>query len=144
MSYLLDTCVLSEFARLSPEPRVIDWLEQAEEGTLFISAIVLGELARGVSRLPESSRKRSLGAWLYTDLVERFAQRVLPVSANVALKWGELSGVVARSGQQISMADGLIGATGIVHSLVVVTRNVDHLTPTGAVIFNPWMDQAQP
>lgn len=141
MSYLLDTCVLSEFTRRDPEPRVIDWLEQEAEDTLFISTIVLGELARGVSRLPEGSKKRRLGAWLYTDLVERFAQRVLPVSTDVALKWGELSAIAARSGQQIGMADGLIGVTGIVHSLVVVTRNVDHLTPTGAIVFNPWTDQ---
>ena len=141
MSYLLDTCVISEFARRDPEPKVLQWLATQGEETLFTSAVVLGELAKGVARLPEGAQRRRLGAWLYTDMVERFAQRLLPVSVEVALKWGDMSGAAARSGQQISMADGLIGATGIVHSLVVVTRNVDDLSRTGAIVFNPWTDQ---
>lgn len=143
MSYLLDTCVLSEFVKRDPEPRVVDWIGHESEDGLYISTVVLGELARGVEHLSEGSEKRRLGAWLYSDLVERFAQRVLPVSTNVALKWGELSGAAACTGRQIGMADELIGATGIVHSLVIVTRNVDHLGPTGAMVFNPWTDQAQ-
>ena len=140
MSYLLDTCVLSEFARPEPESRVVRWLEKQDEDTLFASAITFGELARGVSRLPDGSKRRRLSAWLYTDLPERFSRRLLPISAEVALKWGEVSGSALRSGHQIGMADGLIGATGIVHSLVVVTRNVHHLSPTGAVVFDPWTD----
>jgi predicted nucleic acid-binding protein len=140
VSYLLDTCVISEFAKPDPEPKVLQWLDEQAEDTLFTSTIVLEELARGVSRLPEGSRRRRLNAWLYSDLVERFSRRLLMVSAEVALKWGETSGAAMRAGVQISMADGLIGATGIVHSLVVVTRNVDDLSPTGAVVFNPWTD----
>ena len=141
MSYLLDTCVISEITRREPEPTVIHWLESQSEDALFTSTIVLGELARGVSRLPEGPKKRRLTAWMYSDFVERFAQRMLPVSTDVALKWGEVSGTAERLGQQIGMADGLICATGIVHSLVVVTRNVDHLSHAGAVVFNPWTDQ---
>ena len=140
MSYLLDTCVLSEFARPSPAARLVDWLEAQPEETLHTSAIVLGELARGVARLEDGSKKRRLGAWLHGDLRARFGDRVLGVSAEVALKWGELSGAAARRGVTVSMADGLIGATAIIHGLTVVTRNVEDLAATGARVLSPWED----
>ena len=140
MSYLLDTCVLSEFARPSPARGLVDWIDGQPEEELFTSAVVLGELARGVALLEDGSKKRRLGAWLHSDLRARFRGRVLEVSAEVALKWGELSGGAARRGVTVSMADGLIGATAIVHSMTVVTRNVGDLGATGALVFSPWED----
>ncbi|MBU0679192.1 MAG: type II toxin-antitoxin system VapC family toxin [Verrucomicrobia bacterium] len=140
MSYLIDTCVLSECTRKKPNPEVIAWLEQQEENSLYISVIVLGEIVRGVAKLKDSAKKRSIRAWLYTDLVNRFRGRVLPIDEVVALEWGRLSGKASARGIQISMADGLIGATALVHGLNIATRNVSDLSPTGAAVFNPWTD----
>ena len=140
MSYLLDTCALSEFARPSPAKALVDWLEAQPEEELFTSVIVLGELARGVALLEDGVKKRRLGAWLHNDLRARFGARALGVSAEVAQKWGELSGTAARRGVTVSMADGLIGATAIAHSMTVVTRNVDDLAATGARVLSPWED----
>ena len=142
MSYLLDTCVISEFARPAPSPGIVRWLDAQAEDQLYLSVVTLGEIARGVARLPDSRRRRRLAAWLHHDVRERFAQRLLPVSAQVALRWGELSGRAAASGVQISMADGIIAATALVHGLVVATRDVADLTATGAVVFSPWEDAA--
>lgn len=140
MSYLLDTCVLSEFTRKRPERRVVDWLDGQSEDDLHTSVVVLGELARGVAMLSDGSKKRRLAAWLHGDLRNRLGDRALAVTSPVALQWGQLSGEAARTGVTVSMADGLIGATAIVHSLTVVTRNVDDLQATGARVFNPWED----
>lgn len=140
MSYLLDTCVLSEFARKKPSTQVVRWLDAQPEEELQTSVVVLGELARGVAMLDDGSDKRRLAAWLHSDLRSRFAERALAVSAAVSLQWGQLSGDASRRGVTVSMADGLIGATAIVHSLTVVTRNVDDLTATGARVLNPWED----
>jgi toxin FitB len=140
MSYLLDTCVISEFARPEPESRVLRWLSAQDEEELHTSAIVFGELARGVARLDDGAKKRRLAAWLHNDLRVRFRERILGVSGEVALKWGELSGESMRCGVGVSMADGLIGATAIVHSMTVVTRNVADLERTGALVLNPWED----
>ena len=74
------------------------------------------------------------------DLVAKIRERMLGVSGEVALKWGELSGESLRRGVGVSMADGLIGATAIVHSMTVVTRNVADLEKTGALVLNPWED----
>ncbi|MEW6754441.1 MAG: type II toxin-antitoxin system VapC family toxin [Candidatus Latescibacterota bacterium] len=138
MSYLLDTCVVSEFARPAPDQRVLQWVGAQAEEELFVSSVVLGELAKGIARLEDGPRRRRLAAWLHSDLRARFGDRVLGVSAEVALKWGELTGEAIRRGVAIGMADGLIGATGIVHSMTVVTRNVQDLEATGAVVYSPW------
>ena len=140
MSYLLDTCVLSEFARPTPAPAIVRWLDAQPEEELHTSAVVLGELARGVALLDDGSKKRRLAAWLHGELRTRFGDRVLAVSPVVALQWGQLSGEASRRGVTVSMANGLIGATAVVHSLTMVTRNVDDLGATGARVLNPWED----
>ena len=140
MSYLLDTCVLSEFTRKQPHAKVVAWLEAQNEADLFLSAVVIGELAKGVAMLPDSAKKRRLNAWLYTDLCDRFQGRILPAGDAVALAWGEATGRQAREGLQIGMADGIIGATAVTHSLVAVTRNTHDISRTGAAVFNPWTD----
>ena len=140
MSYLLDTCVLSEFVKPKPDARVVQWLQAQDERELYLSVIVLGELARGIAHLPESKKRRALDAWLHTDLRTRFHKRILDITPAIALEWGARSGGLQRAGQILTMADGLIGATAVVNSLVVVTRNTKDLLPTGASVFNPWTD----
>jgi len=140
VSFLIDTCVISELTKRKPSARVAKWIREQEETSLFISTLVLGELARGVSRLKDSSKKRRLQAWVYTDLPDRFRGRVLDVTPEVALQWGSLSGELETSGRTIPIVDGLLGATAIVHSLVVVTRNTEDIRPTGALVLNPWED----
>lgn len=140
MSYLLDTCTLSECARKIPQQKVLEWLNAQNEDSLYLSVIVIGELAKGIARLDESTKKNHLSSWLYTDLLDRFNGRILPVTQDVALEWGMISGRLASEGRTISMADGLIAATARKHSLVVATRNVNDLLPTGVPVFNPWTD----
>lgn len=140
MSYLLDTCVLSEFTKPQPDDRVVAWLQSQDEANLFLSVIVLGELSRGIAHLPEGTKRRRLDAWLHTELRTRFRDRILDVTEAVAIEWGERSGSLLREGRTLSLADGLIGATAVVGSLVVATRNTEDLRPTGASLFNPWID----
>jgi predicted nucleic acid-binding protein len=140
MSYLLDTCVVSELARAEPEAAVAAWVERQNETDLFISVLVLGELEKGISKLPESSKKNRLQAWLYTDMCERFRGRILEITPEIALEWGRASGLAAADGRTIPAIDGLLGASAIVHSLVVVTRNTEDISPTGAPVLNPWED----
>jgi predicted nucleic acid-binding protein len=140
VSYLIDTCVLSEMTKRKPSARVANWILEQEESSLFISTLVLGELARGVSRLKDSPKKRRLQAWVYTDLPDRFRGRVLDVTPEVALQWGALSGKLEAVGHNVPIVDGLLGATAIVHSLVVATRNTEDIRPTGALVLNPWED----
>ena len=47
MNYLLDTCVISEYTRREPNMEVMNWLDELDETSLFLSAITVGEVKRG-------------------------------------------------------------------------------------------------
>lgn len=85
MNYLLDTCVISEFTRRRPDERVVEWVDRIEESKLFLSVISLGEIQRGVERLPGSHRKTELLAWMNDALLERFGPRLVPLDAATML-----------------------------------------------------------
>ena len=82
--FLLDTNTLSEMVSLKPHPRVLDWIEAADEKRLFLSALTLGEIRQGVAALPQSKKRSRLEAWLEVDLQERFVGRILGIDAAVA------------------------------------------------------------
>ena len=100
MRYLLDTCVLSEFAKPQPSRQVLDWLAAREEASLLLSALTLGELQKGIEKLPSSKRRTSLQAWLDHDLRERFAGRVLDVTEEIARVWGNSRGRQSGAGRR--------------------------------------------
>ena len=138
MNYLLDTCMISELARPAPDARVLKWIESTEESALYLSVLTIGELEKGIARLPSSARRRKIEHWVRGDLADRFAGRVLAVDTAVAEKWGQISGASEARGKPLPVIDALIAATGLVHGLVVATRNVSDLERCGAPCLNPW------
>ena len=88
MSFLVDTCALSEMTRPKPAPRVSDWFDAAAPETLFISVLTLGEIRKGIERLDGGRRCARIAAWLEAELPVWFEDRVLPVDAGVADEWG--------------------------------------------------------
>jgi toxin FitB len=138
MNYLLDTCVLSEFTRHQPDAKVIQWVDAMTEEKLLISAITIGEIQRGIERLPDSQRKTKLLVWINTDLIERFGQRILSLDTQTLLCWGSLSARMEKLGQPMSVMDSLIAATAIQHNLIIVTRNLSDFFPSGVQCINPW------
>ena len=138
MAYLLDTCVLSELARPRPDAGVVQWLEGAEEARLYLSVVTLGELEKGIARLPASARRTRIERWLRQELAARFEGRILDVDRRVAERWGAMSGASEARGAPLPVIDALIAATGRVHGLEVVTRNTADLERCGARCVNPW------
>lgn len=138
MTYLLDTCVISEFTRRQPNEQVVRWLSETDEDTLYLSVLSIGEIQHGIERLEDSPRKEELHDWLENDLILRFGKRILPLDVRTLLVWGELIGRLERQGRKIPAFDGLIAATALAHELVVVTRNTADFAPAGVRLFNPW------
>lgn len=135
MSWLIDTNVLSELRKGErADAGVRAWFAAANDGELFVSVLVLGELRRGI----ESLRRRdtvaaaALEQWL-ARLVETFADRLLPVDAVIADRWGALN-----VPDPLPSVDGLLAATALVHDMTLVTRNVRDVQRTGVRTENPF------
>jgi toxin FitB len=136
MSYLLDTNVISETVRPRPEPRVISWFEMISRDDLHVSVVSLGEVRRGIELLAQGPQRDRLQYWLETRLPEWLGDRVLPVTAAVADRWGRLR---AQSPKTVPIVDSLIAATALHHDLRLVTRNGrDFAHFPGLVVVNPW------
>jgi len=138
VKFLLDTCVLSELVRKSPERAVLEWVNSQDEEDLCISVLTIGELVRGIERLPDSKKKARLRTWLEKDLCSRFEGRVLPLDAKVAATWGAVLAHAEGAGVRIPAIDGLIAATAAATGLTVVTRNTRDMEATGVPLLNPW------
>jgi toxin FitB len=136
--YLLDTCVVSELTRLHPAPGVVDWVRSQQEEHLFLSVLTLGELRRGIERLPDSRKRRRLENWFDRDLKLRFSGRCLVIDEEVCERWGFITARAAKGGTAVPVLDGLIAATALVHGMTVVTRNTADVSATGVLLLNPW------
>jgi len=137
MKTLLDTCVLSELYHPQGSVSVKSFVEQQPEDSLFISVITLGELTKGVQMMPDSARKALLAAWVL-EMERAYAPRILPIDAEVASIWGEVTAKAQRQGVVIQAADGLLAATALRHGLHLVTRNVRHIEASGVLFIDPW------
>ncbi|HYB54602.1 MAG TPA: type II toxin-antitoxin system VapC family toxin [Alphaproteobacteria bacterium] len=132
--YLLDTNVISETRKVRADSGVIAFLSAADAAGLFLSVLTLGELRKGVEakRRSDAVAADRLGAWV--DGIETtFADRVLPIDAAVARRWGELS-----AGRSLPVIDALIAATAIEYGLTLVTRNTRDIESTRVPLVDPW------
>lgn len=135
MSYLIDTNVLSELRRKSPDPGVVSWFSQRPPATLHLSVLTLGEIRKGIEGIGDEVRKQSLIDWLETDLPTFFTGRILDVNGAVADRWGRL---VAAAGRPLPTIDSLLAATALENDLVLVTRNTKDFAGLPVEVFNPW------
>lgn len=124
MKWLLDTCVISELVSKQPCKAVIDWIDSIEAENLYLSVITIGEIAKGIEKLPQSKRKRELHRWLTEDLLLRFDGRILLLDVDVLLVWGQLTGRLESKGKKMSAIDSLVAAIALHWNLTIVTRNV--------------------
>jgi predicted nucleic acid-binding protein len=139
MRFLLDTSVVSELVKPAPHTGVLGWLGQCDEDSLFLSVLTIGELEKGIAKLTDPRRRARLANWVRKDLASRFGTRLLPVSVEVAARWGSVTGQSERRGQPLPVIDSLIAATCLVHDLVVATRNRVDFERCGVECFNPWV-----
>lgn len=147
MSYLLDTCILSKLRKIKkyPDKKLENWIQKQNESAYFISALSLGEIQLGISKLnlsksDDKQKKRVLENWLHEELISRFNNRILMVDTDVVFVWGKLLGESQQKGHNFPIVDGLIAATGIVHNLTVVTENTNDFVASEVRLFNPWTD----
>jgi len=130
--YLIDTSIISEARRGTPE--AVAWLRSVDPLSIHLSALTLGEIQRGITSKQESDPKAAtyLVEWL-RKLRHDHADRILPVTDEIAVEWGRLGAI--RSCGDIA---GLLAATAIVHDLILVTRNIGDFEDVDVFVINPW------
>ena len=136
MKYLLDTDVVSEVRRRRPDPGVQRWFDTVDARELVLSVLVVGEIEQGIERLRARDlvQARALTSWL-DGLRSGFADRIVPITIDVALTWGRLNAT-----RPVPVVDGLLAATAITYDWTLVSRNERDLTTTGVRLVNPWAD----
>ena len=136
--YLLDTNVVSELRKANSgkaDKQVIAWAESITAVRFYLSAISVLELELGIllSERRDPLQGAVLRAWFEKQVLTTFADRIIPIDNAVAKRCAQLHVPDPRSER-----DALIAASALVHSLTVVTRNVDDFAPTGVEVINPW------
>jgi predicted nucleic acid-binding protein len=130
--YLFDTNVVSDLQRRLPKPTA--WVASIDPASVSLSVITLGEIERGIVKLRKADLERAarLDIWL-RELRRDNADRILPITEEIALAWGRIT-----AGRTRGSADTLIAATALVHDLILVTRNVADFEGVSVTLLNPW------
>lgn len=139
MKALLDTCVISEFIAKQPNPKVVEFLDALDADDAYLSVITIGEIIKGIEKLPASRRKTQLRDWLQDDLLARFQGKILPLDTDVIVEWGMLVARTELTGKAMPAVDSLIAATAIANKMTLVTRNVSDFEAAGIEVVNPWI-----
>ena len=132
--YLLDTNIVSETRKTRAGERVIAFLGAVDASSLFISALTVGELRKGVEikRRADPDAAARIGTWV-EGIELAFADHILPVDSRVARRWGELSAERSRP-----VIDTLIAATALAHGLTLVTRDTGDRRGINLAVIDPW------
>ncbi len=138
MSYLIDTCCISELVKKKPDSNVVKWFADQDELSMYLSVITFGELRKGIEKLSDSKKRKELNRWVKEDLSHRFKNRILNINMKEVNKWGEILATAEKNGKPLPAIDSLIAATAQVHDLSVVTRNTQDMEGSGVEVINPW------
>ena len=139
MKYLIDTCVLSECIKRTPNSLVAQWFNDQEPTRLYLSSITIAEIKKGLYKIQTTQPDRfdKLENWFFS-VEEKFNRRKLPVTENILDKWAEISANAELKGGKLAVMDSLIAATAYERKLTLVTRNVDDFKLTPIEIINPY------
>lgn len=136
MNYLLDTNVISELVKHTPNEAVIKWIDGINSEKLYLSVITIVEIRKGVAGIQDPRRQEKISQWLEVELPDYFEERILNIDIKVADRWGQLQS--KNKAYTLPAIDGLIAATAEVNHLILVTRNKKDFINTPIEIINPW------
>ena len=136
--WLLDTNVLSELRRTTPNRKVAAFVAAQQLDRLHVSAVTFAEIRFGIELVAEPARRSDLTLWLDNKLRPMFDGRILDITEDVLLKWRLLIEAGRNRGYTFSHPDVLIAATAAHLDLTVVTRNAGEFEAAGNAVFNPW------
>ena len=141
MSYLFDTNIISETIKVKADQKVIEWLGNIEPSLIYVSVLSFGEIRKGIELLEAGIRKETLTTWLEIKLPLWLGNRLLPITTEVADKWGYMQAIMKKP---LAAIDSLLAATALHHDLTIVTRNEKDFQYPGLRVFNPFRNSNSP
>jgi len=135
---VLDTNVVSEPLKPSPEPSVLVWLDAQAPATLYLTSITVAELLAGVAALPAGRRRSRLAHLVSAQVLSLFEGRILAFDVQAAHAFARVQAGANAAGNPVSFADAAIAAIAAVHGFSLATRNVRDFNGTGIEIVDPW------
>lgn len=136
--FVLDTCLVSEFTKGLPNAGVLAWMRQQVESELWLTTMTLGEVVKGIERLPLSTKRMELEHWYAHDLLVRFQGRIQSLDEATSYEWGKLCARLELAGTPMPAVDSQIAAVCLLRGAVLVTRNEADFVNAGVKIINPW------
>ena len=132
----LDTNVLSELMRVSPDKKVVEFVALLDDP--LVSAAVFHELAYGVALLPDGQRKRRMASEI-EEFHLRYGDRIIVIDCEVSRLSGELRADAKRLGYELKPMDSLIAASALKAGARLATRNTKDFVRLGVELINPWI-----
>jgi len=137
LKYLIDTCVISELRKPEPNNSVVKFLRSIDESEIYLSSMTLGEVHRGIQKLPQSKKRTELLLWV-GSIEQQFEDKILSFNKEVSIFWGQLMARLESEGNRMSAFDSIICATSLYNNCCIITRNVKDFEKSGIEIINPW------
>lgn len=134
---VLDTNVVSELLRATPEPAVLAWLQQTSSTGLYTTAVTVAEIRYGIARLPEGRRRQTLHQ-AANEIFAAFPRQVLPFDLAAATAYADVVADRETDGNPISGFDAQIAAICRSQAATLATRNTKDFTGIGISIIDPW------
>lgn len=135
---ILDTNIISEMMKPSPKKSVLDWLNDQESASLYLTTISIGEIGYGIRALPAGRRRQLLSESFEALLVAAFENRILGFDETAARQYGETMSNHKEMGHPLSCLDGQIIAIARTNACAIATRNVRDFECCGLTIINPF------
>ena len=135
---IVDTNVVAEMMKTSPDSGVVSWLNAQESSALYLTAITLGEIGYGLEILPRGKRRLQLEQGFERVVAEAFSGRILGFDEEAALHYGKVMGRRKAIGRPIGVMDGQIAAIARSNRFAVATRNVRDFDQCGIAVVNPF------
>jgi toxin FitB len=123
VKYLLDTDVVSQYAKNRPDPRVDAWIERTDDSDLYLSAFTLAELSFEIHSLAPGKKRARLEGWLEDDLYMQFFNRIIFFDLDIVARYGSLMARATQAGFSPGVMDTLIAAAALANGMLVATLN---------------------
>lgn len=136
---LLDTNVVSEVMRRQPDANVLLWLSEQSADQLYLTALTVAEIRRGLALLPEGKRRMKLEGAFQQFLNQGFQDRILPFTSATSLVYAPIYRARIQSGLGLGELDLLIAAIAKEYQASLATRNTTDVEACGIKLINPWL-----